>query len=86
MSWCADHGAGIRCGDYDVRLKRCAGFRLGFTWRYGLHRLVYFESHGDILSAIQREKNIKHWPRAWKTRLTVRLNPGWDDLFDDLPL
>lgn len=37
----------------------------GFTKRYGLHRLVYFEWHDDIRAAIQREKNIKEWPRAW---------------------
>lgn len=37
----------------------------GFTKRYGLHRLVYFERHDDIRAAIQREKNIKEWPRAW---------------------
>ena len=46
-----------------------AGLADGFTRKYGLHRLVYAEEHGDILSAIQREKNIKHWPRAWKVRL-----------------
>ncbi len=57
----------------------------GFTRHYGLHRLVYVERHENILSAIQREKNIKHWPRAWKVRLIHRDNPDWDDLFDDLP-
>ena len=46
-----------------------------FTKRYGLTRSVYFEWHGDILSAIQREKNIKDWPRAWKVRLIRRRNP-----------
>ena len=57
----------------------------GFTRHYGLHRLVYVERHVDILSAIQREKNIKHWPRAWKVRLIHRDNPEWDDLFESLP-
>lgn len=56
----------------------------GFTQRYGLHRLVYFERHEDIRSAIQREKNIKEWPRAWKARLIVRTNPAWHDLYPDL--
>ena len=56
----------------------------GFTKRYGLHRLVHFESHEDIRSAIQREKNIKEWPRAWKTRLITHKNPGWRDLYPDL--
>lgn len=61
------------------------GLADGFTRKYGLHRLVYAEQHGDILTAIQREKNIKHWPRAWKVRLIGRDNPGWNDLADSLP-
>jgi putative endonuclease len=52
----------------------------GFTKRYGLTRLVYAERHEDIRSAIQREKNLKHWPRAWKVDLIVAQNPGWEDL------
>ena len=56
----------------------------GFTKRYGLHHLVYFERHEDIRSAIQREKNIKGWPRAWKARLVGHSNPQWRDLYDDL--
>ncbi len=51
-----------------------------FTTRYELDRLVYAESHGDMLTAIQREKNMKHWPRAWKVRLIVSSNPDWEDL------
>jgi putative endonuclease len=54
----------------------------GFTKRYGLHRLVYIERHEEILPAIQREKNIKDWPRAWKIRLIRGQNPDWDDLYD----
>jgi putative endonuclease len=57
----------------------------GFTRQYGLHRLVYAEQHGDMVSAIQREKNIKHWPRAWTVRLIGRDNPEWNDLADALP-
>jgi putative endonuclease len=56
----------------------------GFTKRYGLHRLVYFERHEDIRSAIQQEKNIKEWPRAWKSRLIGHSNPEWRDLYSDL--
>jgi putative endonuclease len=56
----------------------------GFTKRYQLKRLVYFERHADILSAIQREKNIKHWPRAWKIALIEEQNPEWKDLYDQL--
>jgi putative endonuclease len=56
----------------------------GFTKRYGLKRLVYAERHDDICSAIQREKTMKHWPRAWKVRLILTDNPDWDDLYDRL--
>jgi putative endonuclease len=56
----------------------------GFSKRYGLKRLVYFEKHPNILAAKQREMNIKHWPRAWKVRLVHRDNPDWDDLYDRL--
>jgi putative endonuclease len=54
----------------------------GFTKRYGLARLVYAEHHTSMLSAKQREMNIKHWPRAWKIRLIHRDNPDWEDLYD----
>jgi putative endonuclease len=54
----------------------------GFTKRYGLTRLVYVEAYADILAAKQRERNMKHWPRAWKVRLILRDNPDWDDLYD----
>jgi len=57
----------------------------GFTKRQGLKRLVYAEHHGDIRAAIQREKTIKHWPRAWKVRLIHAENPDWADLYGDLP-
>ena len=55
-----------------------------FTTRYGLKRLVYAEPHDTIAAAIQREKNLKHWPRAWKVALILRDNPGWEDLYDCL--
>jgi putative endonuclease len=54
----------------------------GFTKSYGLKRLVYFEEHETILGAIQREKALKHWLRAWKVRLIVARNPDWADLHD----
>jgi putative endonuclease len=60
------------------------GLLRGFTKQYGLKQLVYFEQHEDIRSAIQREKAIKHWPRAWKVRLIHAQNPNWRDLFDSL--
>lgn len=52
----------------------------GFTKRYGLKRLVYAEHHDDIRDAIQREKTLKHWSRAWKIALIESQNPDWDDL------
>jgi putative endonuclease len=56
----------------------------GFTKRYGLKRLVYFEAYDDISVAIQREKNLKHWPRTWKVRLILASNPEWRDLYETL--
>ncbi len=53
-----------------------------FTKQYGLTRLVYCERFDDIRDAIQREKTIKHWPRAWKVRLLQGENPEWDDLYE----
>ena len=56
----------------------------GFTSRYGLKRLVWYEFHDDIRTAIQREHNMKHWPRAWKVRLILAMNSEWKDLYDSL--
>jgi putative endonuclease len=56
----------------------------GFTARYGLTRLVWYERHDDIRIAIQREKTMKHWPRAWKVRLILAMNPTWADLYERL--
>ncbi len=56
------------------------GFGADFTSWYRLAHLVYAERHEDIVAAIQREKNLKHWLRAWKTRLIVAQNPEWRDL------
>jgi putative endonuclease len=58
------------------------GLARGFTKEHGLKLLVYYEWHDTIQAAIQREKNIKHWPRAWKVRLIHGMNPDWDDLYD----
>lgn len=54
----------------------------GFTKRYHVHRLVYVEFHDTMLGAISREKQIKHWRRAWKLRLIEQDNPAWDDLYE----
>jgi putative endonuclease len=56
----------------------------GFTEQYGLKRLVNIERHDDIRVAIQREKNIKHWRRAWKVKLILAKNAAWDDLYETL--
>lgn len=53
----------------------------GFTAKYKVNRLVYYEIHGEILEAIKREKNIKVWNRTWKLRLIEEQNPSWDDLY-----
>ena len=56
----------------------------GFTRTYGVKRLVYFEEHATMPLAIQREHNIKHWPRCWKVDLIKRLPPDWRDLWPDI--
>jgi len=56
----------------------------GLTRKYGVHRLVWYEVHDLTTAAIQREKNIKKYPRAWKINLIERENPHWDDLFPGL--
>ena len=55
--------------------------REGFTSRYGVHRLVWFEVFEDVSEAILREKRIKKWRRAWKLALIEKDNPDWIDLF-----
>jgi putative endonuclease len=60
------------------------GLAAGFTKRYGLKQLVYFEKYDAPLLAIQREKNIKHWSRAWKLDLVNGSNPQWRDLCTDI--
>ena len=55
----------------------------GFTKRYGVKTLVYFEIHATAMSAIHREKRLKKWPRAWKINLVRTDNPDWKDLAAD---
>ncbi len=52
----------------------------GFTREHGVHTLVYFEVHAGMYEAIQREKRLKKWNRAWKIRLIEEMNPEWKDL------
>lgn len=56
----------------------------GFTKKYGVHMLVYFELHDDMESAIIREKRLKKWNRAWKLRLIEEMNPDWNDLYESI--
>ena len=56
----------------------------GFTRKYGVHTLVWFEVHETMQSAIGREKAIKEWRRAWKLSLIEAANPSWRDLYDDI--
>jgi putative endonuclease len=60
------------------------GIVAGFTSKYRLKRLVWVERHATMLAAIQREKNMKHWPRAWKIALIEETNPEWCDLYDQI--
>jgi putative endonuclease len=53
----------------------------GFTKRYGVKMLVWYELHQSISTAIAREKNIKGWPRRWKLHLINKMNPEWEDLY-----
>jgi len=56
----------------------------GFTKKYKVHKLVYYEEINDVKVAIQREKQIKKWERQWKINLIERNNPEWKDLYYDL--
>jgi putative endonuclease len=56
----------------------------GFTSRYNITRLVWFEIYDDPISAISREKELKKWRRAWKTQLIEAQNPAWDDLYESI--
>ena len=56
----------------------------GFTRKYKVHRIVYYEQFSDIYSAIAREKRIKKWKRQWKINLIESTNPDWQDLYDRL--
>ena len=61
------------------------GISEGFTKKYNVNKLVYYEEHEDMYSAITREKQIKQWSRKWKLRLIERHNPDWKDLYGDVP-
>ena len=54
----------------------------GFTSKYGVDRLVYFETHDSAEAAISREKTLKRWNRSWKLELIEKANPEWEDLYE----
>jgi putative endonuclease len=56
----------------------------GFTKEHSVKTLVYYEQHTTAISAIQREKNIKHWSRKWKIDLICSMNPEWRDLWNEI--
>jgi putative endonuclease len=56
----------------------------GFTRKYGIHHLVWYEMHRSAETAIPREKQIKKWNRRWKLDLIEKINPNWNDIYDEL--
>jgi putative endonuclease len=60
------------------------GLAPGFTKRHGVKVLVYFEQHATAATAIQREKTMKRWPRAWKIKIIEKMNQTWTDLFEEI--
>jgi len=56
----------------------------GFTKKYGIHRLVWYETHDSAESAITREKQMKKWKRAWKLKIIEQNNPKWNDLYENI--
>ena len=56
----------------------------GFTKRYAVHRLVWFETHPTMQGAIEREKQMKEWQRSWKIRLIEEMNRDWVDLYEQI--
>ncbi len=58
----------------------------GFTKKYGVHQLVWYETADTPRAAITREKQLKKWNRAWKLRLIEEKNPNWKDLYDEISM
>lgn len=56
----------------------------GFTSKYGVKRLVWFEPQDNVIEAIAQEKRLKNWRRSWKIQLIEKTNPDWNDLYDQL--
>lgn len=72
------------CSGLSVRvLQHKIGYFSGFTKKYKVNKLVFFEETNDVYAALVREKQIKKWKRAWKIRLIEENNPNWNDLSKD---
>jgi putative endonuclease len=56
----------------------------GFTAKYNVHQLVYYEMHQNIMEAARRERRLKNWCRKWKLNLIEKFNPMWRDLYEDI--
>lgn len=67
-----------RVGEHKSRLTK------GFCSKYGLTKLVYYEQSESIITAIDREKQLKNWRRKWKQELITSINPAWDDLSENI--
>jgi putative endonuclease len=78
----------LYCGVTSDLIKRVwehkEGVVQGFTERYGVKTLVWFETHENVIEAIAREKQIKEWKRAWKLEMIEKANPTWRDLYEEL--
>jgi len=81
-------GGTLYIGVTNDLVRRVAEHRLklveGFTKKYEIHKLIYFEQFDDPENAIKREKQLKRWDRAWKIRLIEEHNPNWDDLYPSI--
>ena len=81
-------GGTLYIGVTNDLIRRVAEHRLklmkGFTKKYEVDRLVYFEQFDDAENAIKREKRLKKYNRAWKIRLIEEFNPNWDDLYSSI--
>jgi putative endonuclease len=81
-------GGTLYIGVTNDLIRRVAEHRLkeveGFTKKYEISRLLYFEQFDDAENAIRREERLKKWNRAWKIRLIEEHNPNWDDLYPDI--
>ena len=64
--------------------KHNQGLADGFTKRYSIKELVWYEAHEDVMAAIMREKQIKKWNRIWKVELIEEFNPEWRDLYEEI--